>query len=93
MPAHRYFEEISSAAMLTTKRSAGVAPELNLRKCVTCMPLPSTNKVTHSGFEIQRRYHQPEVQNRGISGPTERTYVLQQFFLKVQNIFKTANRV
>ena len=31
----------------------------------------------HPGFEMS-----PEVQNRGISGPTKRTDVLQQFFLK-----------
>ena len=37
-------EEISSAAMLATKRLAGVAPEVNLRECVTCTPLPSVNK-------------------------------------------------
>ena len=31
MPAHRHMEENGSAAMLATKRSAGVAPEMNLR--------------------------------------------------------------
>ena len=41
------------AAMLTVNRSAGVTPEVNLRQCVTCMRLPSANKVAHSGFEIQ----------------------------------------
>ena len=44
-------EECSLAAMLATKRLAGVAPELNLREHVTHMPLPSANKVAHSGFE------------------------------------------
>ena len=29
MPAHSYVEENSSAAMVATKRSAGVAPEVN----------------------------------------------------------------
>ena len=33
-----------SAAMLAAKRSAGVAPEMNLRECVTHMLLPSLNK-------------------------------------------------
>ena len=28
----------------------------------------------------------PEVQNRGISGPAKRTYVLQIFFKKVRNL-------
>ena len=41
MPTRRYMEEIESAAMLATKRSAGVAPEVNLGKHVTCMPLPT----------------------------------------------------
>ena len=58
MPAHRYVEEISSAAMLAAKRSAGVAPEVHLRECVTYTPLASVNKAAHSGFEIQRRRHQ-----------------------------------
>ena len=31
-------------AMLAAKRSAGVAPEVNLRKRVTSMPLESANK-------------------------------------------------
>ena len=31
----RYVEETGSAAMLAAKRSAGVAPEVNLRECVT----------------------------------------------------------
>ena len=29
---HRYVEEISSVAMLATKRSAGVTPKVNLRE-------------------------------------------------------------
>ena len=45
-------------AMLATKRLAGVAPEVNLRECISCMPLPSANKAAHSGFETQRRHHQ-----------------------------------
>ena len=58
MSSCRYVEEIGLAAMLATKRSAGVAPEVNLGECVTHMPLPSANKALHSGFETQRRYHQ-----------------------------------
>ena len=53
MPAPRYVEENGLAAILTTKRSAGVLPEVNPRKYVTCMPLPRANKAAHSGFEIQ----------------------------------------
>ena len=51
-------DENGSAAMLATKRLAGVAPEINLRECVTHMPMPSLNKVTHSGFQAYRRRHQ-----------------------------------
>ena len=57
MPAHRYVKENGSAAMLAAKRLAGVAPEMNLSEHVTRVPLPSANKVTHSGFETQRRCH------------------------------------
>ena len=41
------------AAMLATKRSAGVTPEVNFRECVTHMPLPSVNNAAHSGFETR----------------------------------------
>ena len=58
MPAHRYVEETGLAAILATKRSAGVTPEVNLREYVTCMPLLSANKAAHSGFENQRKHHQ-----------------------------------
>ena len=51
MPAHRYVEDNGLAAMLATKRSAGVTPEVNLRECAICIPPPSTNKAAHSGFE------------------------------------------
>ena len=54
---HRYVEEIGLAAMLASKRSAGVTPDLNLRECVTRMPPPSANKAAHSGFEPQRRQY------------------------------------
>ena len=77
MPACWYMEEIGSAAILTTKRLAGVTPEVNLMECVTCTPLPSVNKAAHSAFETQQEMS-PKVQNRGMSGPTKRTYVLQK---------------
>ena len=51
-------EEIGSAAMLATKRLAGVTPEVNLREHVTYMPLPSMNKAAYFGFETQGRHHQ-----------------------------------
>ena len=67
------------AAMLDTERLAGVTPEVNLGECISHMSLPSVNKAGHSGFETQRRPRNPEVQNSGISSPTERTCVLQKF--------------
>ena len=42
------------------------------------MPLPNVNKAALSGFEA------PEVQNKGISGPTKRTYILQNYKKKSQ---------
>ena len=57
MPTCRSVDENGLAAMLAAKRSAGVTPEVNLRECVTCMPLPSMNKAAHSGFRTQRRDH------------------------------------
>ena len=47
MPACKYVEENGSAAMSVAKRSAGVIPEMNLRKCVTRMPLSSANEATN----------------------------------------------
>ena len=58
MPAKKYMEENGLAAMLATKRSVGVAPEVNLREYVICMLMSSMNKATHSGFETQRICHQ-----------------------------------
>ena len=49
----RYVEENGTAAMLATKRSAGVTPEENLGECVTWMSLLSAN-----GFKTKRRHHQ-----------------------------------
>ena len=46
------------AAMLAIYTGSGVAPEVNLRECISHMPLQSSNKASHSGFETQRRCHQ-----------------------------------
>ena len=54
----KYVYENGSAAMLAAKRSAGVAPEVNLREYVTHTPLPNSIKAAHSGFETQSRHHQ-----------------------------------
>ena len=58
MPACRYTEKNGLAAMVATKRVAGVTPEVNLRECITHTPLLGVNKASHSGFEAKRRCHQ-----------------------------------
>ena len=45
------------ATVLVAKRLAGLAPEVNLRECISCMPPPSVNKAAYSGFETWRRHH------------------------------------
>ena len=77
MPACRYMEEYGSAAMLATKRSAGVTPEMNLREHITRTPLPM-NKSAHSGFETQRRCHQKS--KTGISVAAEKVLMSSSFF-------------
>ena len=79
MTPHSYEEENGSAAMLTTKRSAGVTPDMNLIDCVTHTPPPNANKAAHSGFLYPEKMS-PEVQNKGISGSTKRAL---NFFEKV----------
>ena len=64
-------EENGLDAVLAAKRLAGVTPEVNHRKRVTCMSLPSANKAAHSGFETQRR---------DIIRSSKRSYVLQKIF-------------
>ena len=44
MFVRKYVEENVSAAMLATKRSASVTPEMNLREHTSCMPLPSAKR-------------------------------------------------
>ena len=75
MPPCKYVGEIFLAAMLASKRSAGVTPEVNVKEYVARMPLPSMTKAAHSGFETQR--------NRGISGYAERIYALQKLKKKI----------
>ena len=50
--------ELRLTAMLASKRSAGVTPEVNLREHTSCMLLLRVNKAALSGFETQRRHHQ-----------------------------------
>ena len=70
MYIYKYVDQNVRLAMLAIKRSAGVAPEMNLGN-----PLRTGdnawNQETHSGFETQGRHHQKS-KNRGISGPTKK---------------------
>ena len=65
MHAHKYVEENSPVGMLASKKSGGVAPEMNFRERVTCTPLPSANKA---------------VQNNVISGLPNKNLCLPIFF-------------
>ena len=68
-----------STTMLAVKRSAGVAPEMNPKNS-----LYKGNKHSSevSTLSLKPEQMSPEVQNRGIRGPTKRTRILQNFFLK-----------
>ena len=79
----RYVEEIGSAAMLAAKRSAGVAPEVNLRERVTLLVRLRQVRIRQNPLWLWNPEEtSPEVQNRGISGPTKRTHVLQKILKK-----------
>ena len=56
--AETHMWEKRLAAMLTIYTGRGVAPEVNLGEHISRMPLQSSNKAAHSGFETQRRHHQ-----------------------------------
>ena len=84
-PDRKYVEENGLAAMLANNRSAGAAPEMNLRECVIWILLPSTNKAAHSGFETQRRHHQKS--KTGVSvAPQKGLMTSKNFFLKISRI-------
>ena len=68
--------------MLVVEKLASVAPGVNLREPASHMPLPSSTKAAHSGFETQRRRHQ-KVQNRDISGPHKNELCPQKIFKKL----------
>ena len=78
MPGHMYVEKIGLAAMLATKRSAGVTPEVNLRECVTCMPAPSALRLPT--LALKPRTVVTNSPKQGHQWPHKRTYVLQIFF-------------
>ena len=58
MPAYSYVEENGSAAMLASKRLAGVTSQVNLKERETHTSLPIVNKATYSAFKTKRRHHQ-----------------------------------
>ena len=49
-------------AILAAKMLAGVALEMNLRECISCMDAPRVNKAGYSGFETQTRCYQKSKQ-------------------------------
>ena len=63
MLVRKYVDENGLAAMLATKKSAGVMPEVNLR-----IPLHAGDEAFMGGIHPVWQTS-PEVQNRGISGP------------------------
>ena len=73
----KYVDGKGPGAMLATKKSAGVAPEVN--------PLHTGNEACerriHPGLKTQGETS-TKVKNSGISGPTKRTYVPQNFLKK-----------
>ena len=77
MLVHRYVDENGLAAMLATKRSAGVTPEVNLR-ILLC-----ADDKTHKWGDLPWLWNQgqtsPRDQNMSISGSTKMTDVLQIF--------------
>ena len=81
MPSRRYVEEIGLAAMLATKRLAGVALEVNLRQHVT----PSANKAAPSGFDMQRRHQQKS--KVGLSVAPQKGLMSSKIFLRKMHEF------
>ena len=65
----KYVDENGSAAMLVSKRSADVAPEVNLRENTSCMFLPSAIRLPT--LALKPRTDVTRSPNRGISGPTK----------------------
>ena len=70
-------DQKGSAAVLTTKRSAGVALEMNQE-----IPLHAAEEALKARTDITMRLIMH--QNKGISGPTKRTYSSKLF----KNILK-----
>ena len=97
--AHRYSESTSlnpgnltsatvcgdrTGCTLATKRSASVAPEVDLRECTLHSPLQKVNKAEPT-LALNPEVTSPEIQNRGTSGP-KKGHVCppKTFFFKVE---------
>ena len=83
MPARKHVEDNRSTAMLATKRSTGVTPEMNLREYVTYRALLIRNKVDHFGIEIQRKCHQRS--KSGVPVTHKKTHDLLKYFKNLIN--------
>ena len=78
---YRFVDQIDLAAMLTSIQSAGVTQEVNLR-------ITQARKHARDPSWLQNQGQtSPEVQNRDISGPTKKTYVLQKILKKNKSLF------
>ena len=76
----RYVDQKGLGAMLPSIQSAGVTPEVNLRSLLCTGEEAHKRGNPHWLWNPEQT--SPEVENRGITGPTKRTYVLQFFFKK-----------
>ena len=84
MPGCKYVEEIGSATMLATKRSAGVGPVVNLRELI-CTPLPSANEAAHISFETRKR--RPQKSITGVSVVPQKGLMSSNFFKKIPKLW------
>ena len=75
------FKLYVTSAMLAAKKSAGVAPQVNLR--IPLLAGDEAHKREDPLWLSNPRQTSSEVQNREISGQTKRTDVLQNFFKKL----------
>ena len=73
----KYVDENGLAAMLATKRSVGVSPEVNLRILLQA----SDKTCTWGNPSLLWNLLQilPEVQNRCISGPVKKNFLLPEY--------------
>ena len=53
-----YFQNNHHCMTSSMKSSVGVAPEVNLRHCVSCRPTLSVKEAAHSGYKTPRGHHQ-----------------------------------